>query len=60
MTERNGKDGGKSLQSGSETPRISKLGRRLREISDQALATGTKVLSAEEIQSRVVELRGGR
>lgn len=39
-------------------PEASTLGQRLREISDKALASGTKVLSADEISEYVAEIRG--
>lgn len=58
-SSRNGKNG-KALQRAPGTPRISKLGQRLREISDEALASGTKVLTADQIHDRRVEIRGGR
>ena len=38
---------------------VSKLGQRLREISDRALASGVKTLSREQIQMVVLEARGG-
>jgi len=62
MAERNGKNGRneRPLQRAAQVPEISKLGQRLREISDRALASGTKVLSADEIHERLCEIRGGR
>ena len=65
MPEKNGKNGknggnGKHLErSAGPTPRISELGRRMREISDRALASGTKVLSPDEIDALLSEIRGG-
>jgi hypothetical protein len=59
MAERTGKNG-KPLQRAAETPTISKLGQRLREISDKALASGTKTLSLDEIHDYLAEVRGGR
>lgn len=41
------------------TPKISKLGQRLREISDEALASGTERLSLDEIHRVISEARGG-
>jgi len=40
-------------------PEISELGRRLRAISDKALASGVRALSREEIRSALLETRGG-
>ena len=65
MADRNGKNGrngrnGKPLQRVPQVPEISKLGQRLREISEKALASGTRVLSADEIHERLAEIRGGR
>jgi hypothetical protein len=63
VAERNGKNGknGKRLARPAEpSPEISKLGQRLREISDEALASGTKTLSSDEIHELLCEIRGGR
>jgi hypothetical protein len=62
MAGRNGKNGrnGKPLQRAPEPPKVSRLGQLLREISDKALASGTRVLSADEIHDRLAEIRGGR
>jgi len=38
--------------------KTSKLGQQLRKISDQALASGIKVLSLEEIHKVISEARG--
>jgi hypothetical protein len=44
----------------SATPgQVSKLSKRLREISDKALASGMKVLSRDEIRKVLLEARGG-
>jgi hypothetical protein len=43
----------------SEPPKISKLGKRLREISDRAIASGVEILSVDEIHDRLRETRGG-
>jgi len=49
-------------QSGSsrsgQAPKVSDLGKRLREISDKALASGVRTLSSEEIGRMVSEARG--
>jgi len=37
---------------------VSDLGRRLRELSDKALASGTKALSYEEVRRLLSEVRG--
>jgi hypothetical protein len=37
----------------------SKLGERLRELSDKALASGTTTLTIEQIHRRVSDIRGG-
>lgn len=63
MAARNGKQGknGKRLEGRQEPqPKISELGRLLREISDQALASGTKVLSPDAIHELLCEIRGGQ
>jgi len=45
---------------GASSPvKVSKLGQKLREISDQALASGTKTLSLEEIHGVISRARGG-
>lgn len=49
---------GRPIRSASP-PEISKLGQRLRAISDKALASGVKVLSREEIRDVLLETRGG-
>jgi hypothetical protein len=49
---------GKPIRSASP-PEISKLGQRLRAISDKALASGVTVLSREEIKNLLLETRGG-
>lgn len=62
MAEGNGKNGknGKRLQRApAPAAKISKFGQRLREMSDKALASGTKVLSSEEIHQLLCEIRGG-
>jgi hypothetical protein len=40
------------------TQKVSKLGQRLRELSDKALASGTKTLSLEQIQQLISDIRG--
>ena len=42
----------------TSTPKVSKLGQRLRELSDKALASGTRTLSPEQIRQRISEIRG--
>jgi hypothetical protein len=42
-----------------EAVKISPLGKRLREISDKALSSGTKTLSQAEIQRLIAEVRNG-
>lgn len=63
MAGRNGKNGknGKHLEKPMEptTKVVSRLGQRLREISDRALASGTKVLSLDQIHELLSEIRGG-
>ena len=39
-------------------PKVSRLGQRLRELSDRALATGTKTLTTEQINKQISEARG--
>jgi len=41
-----------------DPPRVSRLGQRLRELSDKALATGTKTLTTEQIHQQISEVRG--
>jgi hypothetical protein len=56
------KNGAKRRGGGPEVPRdqgISTLGKRLRELSDQALASGTKPLSYEQIEKAIAEIRNG-
>jgi hypothetical protein len=60
MAERNGKNGKSSGRSPARIPKTSTLGQRLRELSDKALASGTKTLSHAQIQNLVWEIRGGR
>jgi hypothetical protein len=38
--------------------KVSKLGQRLRQLSDRALASGTDTLSNEEIHRLISEIRG--
>lgn len=38
--------------------RVSRLGQRLRELSDKALASGTRTLSTEQIHKLIAEVRG--
>jgi len=63
MAERkNGKDGfGKPIKESIPTiqPRATKLGQKLRELSDRALASGTKTLTLDQIHARISETRGG-
>jgi hypothetical protein len=61
MADRKGENGknGKRLQRTSEAGiKASDLGRKLRAISDEALASGTKVLSIDEIHQLICEVRG--
>jgi hypothetical protein len=37
---------------------VSKLGQRLRELSDKAIASGTTTLTIEQIHRRVSDVRG--
>lgn len=63
MAVENGRNGKKSRRVQRRTepgPEISELGRRLREISDKALATGTKVLSGHEIHELVAAIRASK
>lgn len=46
------------LWNNPDSQKISKLGQRLREISDKALASGTETLSLEQIQTLISEIRG--
>ena len=41
-------------------PKVSKLGRELRKISDQIAASGERPLSRREIEREVAERRGAR
>jgi len=59
MAERNGKNGNNKKQlQGSQDVKVSTLGQKLREISDKALASGTKILSIDEIHQLICEARG--
>ena len=49
---------GNHKQKVTTTQKVSKLGQRLREISDRALASGTKTLSYEEVRRLISEVRG--
>ena len=40
------------------SPKVSRLGQRLRELSDKALASGTDTLSNEQIHRLISEIRG--
>jgi hypothetical protein len=51
----NGQNKGAS-ESGAR--KVSKLGQRLREISDKALASGVERLSTEQIHELIAEIRG--
>ena len=53
--KRKGVNGLKDTQSNQK---ISKLGQRLRELSNKALASGTETLSLEQIQILISEIRG--
>jgi hypothetical protein len=55
---KNGSNGKNEPKAGTQ-PKISRLGQQLREISDQALASGTKTLSLEEIHGVISKARGG-
>lgn len=62
MAQRNGRDpknGNRLERPAVPSAKVSKLGQRLRELSDKALASGTKVLSSEEIHQLLCEIRGG-
>ena len=61
MTRTNGKNGtgDKRIQKPKVQHEVSELGQKLRAISDKALASGTKVLSVDEINRLVCEARGG-
>ena len=59
MPERKNGANGKNQAKVGGTQKISKLGQQLREISDQALASGTKTLSLDEIHRVISEARGG-
>jgi hypothetical protein len=41
-------------------PTVSKLGRDLRRISDQIKASGEKMLTREELEQEIADLRAGR
>ena len=49
----------RKLPARNEATGISPLGKRLREISDRALASGVKPLSCEQIEQIVAEIRNG-
>ncbi len=53
---RNPKDANQTPSAGPSN--VSRLGLRLRELSDKALASGTKTLSLEEIHKLISEARG--
>ncbi len=44
----------------SNRPKVSKLGRELRKIREEYIASGGKLLSRREIEREVAERRGGR
>ena len=59
MPERkNGAQRQDERSSPSLTDKVSNLGRRLRELSDKALASGTNTLSNDEIHALISEVRG--
>jgi hypothetical protein len=45
-------------QNGADSTNESDLGRRLRELSDKALASGIETLSTEHIHELIAEVRG--
>jgi hypothetical protein len=49
---------GTNEQNGAEPTKQSDLGRRLRELSDRALASGIETLSTEQIHELISEVRG--
>jgi hypothetical protein len=56
-TKPNG-NGHKELGRTKGQPKVSKLGQRLRELSDKALSSGTTTLSNAQIQKLISEARG--
>jgi len=48
-----------SSKNGSGRAEMSEVAKRLRRISDRALAAGVKVLSRDQIQTLIRETRGG-
>jgi len=51
-------NGGLATQARRTLPEVSKLGSRLRELSDKALASGIETLSNEQIHQLIAETRG--
>jgi len=49
---------GKGTNEPPVSPKVSRLGQRLRELSDKALASGTDTLSNEQIHRLISEIRG--
>jgi hypothetical protein len=49
---------GTNGRNGAESTNESDLGRRLRELSDKALASGIDTLSTEQIHELIAEVRG--
>jgi hypothetical protein len=56
--ERSIGDGGVATQDRRTQPKVSRLGSRLRELSDKALASGIETLSNEQIHQLIAETRG--
>ena len=60
MAKDNDKKSNGTNGNGASFPvKVSNLGRQLREISDQALASGTKTLTLDEIHGVISRARGG-
>jgi hypothetical protein len=60
MADRSRENSMKTTGDGGRTDRAqtSKLGARLRELSEKAIASGVELLSTEQIHDRISEVRG--
>ena len=58
MSERKNGTNGKNEPVAVAPRKVSKLGQRLREISDRALASGTETLSIDQIRALISQTRG--
>jgi hypothetical protein len=60
MADRSRENSMKPTGGGGQTdrPQTSRLGTRLRELSEKAIASGVELLSTEQIHDRISEVRG--